>query len=275
MTNKEIMKASLLDIVFDNRNKEYGAYVLRRDYPNRLWIALVIALCIIGSVLLLSSFVSKKFPATNHKPDENTVIITTVVLPKHTLQLPVKEVQLPKQTKPSARLPFTSQIKIEKDDVLRKTDVPDINELIEKEIDTKNGDGLIKTGTVNPYNNVPMHDGNGIIEEVPIPAKEIILSRSYAEFPGGDEAMIRFFERNLNTPGELSEGEKKKVQVRFKIDKEGVVSSLEIYKSGGEVFDKEVIRVCKKMPRWKPAMQNGITVPVSFVIPVTFIVQEQ
>ena len=269
------MKASLLDIVFDNRNKDYGAYVLRRDYPNRLWIALVIALCIIGSLLLLSSFTPKKFPATNHKPDENTVIITTVVLPKHTPQLPVKAVQLPKQTKPSASLKYTSQIKIVKDVDLKKTDVPDINDLIRKEIDTKNEDGAIKTGTVNTNNNVPMHDGNGIIEEVPIPAKEIIFSRSDAAFPGGDEAMMRFFERNLNAPGELAEGEKKMVQVRFKIDKEGMVSSLEIYKSGGEVFDKEVIRVCKKMPRWKPAMQNGITVPESFVIPVTFMVQEQ
>ena len=74
---------------------------------------------------------------------------------------------------------------------------------------------------------------------------------------------------------ELTEGKKRMVQVRFKIDKEGVVSSLEIYKSGGEVFDKEVIRVCKKMPRWKPAMQNGITIPVSYVIPVTCIVSEQ
>ena len=86
---------------------------------------------------------------------------------------------------------------------------------------------------------------------------------------------MRFFYTHLNTPGELSDGEKIMVQVRFKIDKEGVVSSLEIYKSGGELFDKEVIRVCRKMPRWKPALQNGINVPVSFVIPVTFIAMEQ
>jgi protein TonB len=46
-------------------------------------------------------------------------------------------------------------------------------------------------------------------------------------------------------------------------------------KTGGEAFDKEVIRVCKKMPRWKPAMQNGINIPVSFLLPVTFMAYEQ
>ena len=60
MTNKEIMQASLLDIVFDNRNKAYGAYALRRYYPNRLLIALGIALSLVLIFWFLSVFVLKK-----------------------------------------------------------------------------------------------------------------------------------------------------------------------------------------------------------------------
>jgi len=65
------------------------------------------------------------------------------------------------------------------------------------------------------------------------------------------------------------------VQIRFKVDKDGMVSTLEILASGGSEFDNEVARVCKKMPRWNPAIQNGINVPVSYVLPVTFIGVEQ
>jgi protein TonB len=59
------------------------------------------------------------------------------------------------------------------------------------------------------------------------------------------------------------------------VDKDGSVNTFEIVTSGGREFDNEVVRVCKKMPRWIPALQNGINVPVSYVLPVTFIGVEQ
>ena len=95
------------------------------------------------------------------------------------------------------------------------------------------------------------------------------------EFPGGPEALKRFLAKNLSTPEDLEDGEKKIVQIRFKVDKDGAVNTFEIITSGGNEFDNEVVRVCKKMPRWTPALQNGINVPVSYVLPVTFIGVEQ
>ena len=95
------------------------------------------------------------------------------------------------------------------------------------------------------------------------------------EFPGGPEALKRFLAKNLATPMDLDDGEKKTVHIRFKVDKDGAVNTFEIITSGGNEFDNEVVRVCKKMPRWIPAIQNGINVPVSYVLPVTFIGVEQ
>ena len=69
--------------------------------------------------------------------------------------------------------------------------------------------------------------------------------------------------------------QQKVVQIKFKVDKDGSVTTFEIVTSGGNEFDKEVVRVCKKMPRWTPAMQNGINIPVSYVLPVTFIGVEE
>jgi periplasmic protein TonB len=95
------------------------------------------------------------------------------------------------------------------------------------------------------------------------------------EFPGGKDALKQFLSRNLTTPGDLEDGEKKVVKIQFKVDKDGSVTTFEIVTSGGSEFDREVVRVCKKMPRWTPAIQNGINVPVSYVLPVTFIGVEE
>ena len=94
-------------------------------------------------------------------------------------------------------------------------------------------------------------------------------------FPGGQEALKQFISHNLNTPGILEDGERKVVQIRFKVDKDGTVNTFEIVTSGGGEFDREVVRVCKKMPRWIPAVQNGINVSVNYVLPVTFIGSEE
>ena len=94
-------------------------------------------------------------------------------------------------------------------------------------------------------------------------------------FPGGQEALKQFLARNLNTPEDLQNGEKKVVKIKFQVDKDGSVTTFEIVTSGGNVFDREVVRVCKKMPRWTPALQNGINVPVNYILPVTFIGVEE
>jgi TonB family protein len=95
------------------------------------------------------------------------------------------------------------------------------------------------------------------------------------EYPGGQQALSRFLSQNLVTPGNLEPGEKKIIKLRFKVDKDGFVTGFEIDRSGGLQYDSEVIRVCKKMQSWKPATQNGVAVPVSYVLPVTFIGAEQ
>ena len=73
----------------------------------------------------------------------------------------------------------------------------------------------------------------------------------------------------------LGKDEKKVVKIKFKIDTDGSINTLEIVTSGGLKFDNEVVRVMKKMPKWVPALQNGINVPVNYMLPVTFIGVEE
>jgi protein TonB len=89
------------------------------------------------------------------------------------------------------------------------------------------------------------------------------------------KAWVKFLSANLITPSDLDAGEKKTVMIRFKVSTDGTVNGFEIIQSAGSIYDNEVIRVLKKMPKWKPAIQNGHTVSTSFTQPVTFMGVEQ
>jgi TonB family protein len=86
--------------------------------------------------------------------------------------------------------------------------------------------------------------------------KEVIADAKPA-FPGGEEVWSKFLKRNLRRPAELKAFETKIVQVQFLVKANGEVSNLEIVQSAGPAFDKEVLRVLKRMPYWKPAIEKG------------------
>jgi protein TonB len=81
--------------------------------------------------------------------------------------------------------------------------------------------------------------------------------------------------KNLRQPDDIDAGQRIVVRVKFVVDKDGEISDIEVVQSGRSDLDKEVIRVVKKMPRWKPGMQNDRAVPVFFNMPVSFVNDEQ
>ncbi|HYM94519.1 MAG TPA: energy transducer TonB [Chitinophagaceae bacterium] len=269
MTNNEILQASLLDILFDKRNKDYGAYILRRQYNHRLLTALGGALSVMLVILLLASFNTKNVAPQKPVFENHEVIIQSVELPKDEPKEPKRQKQVSKPIEKTAQDKFTSNIKIQPDKVLAKTEMPAITDLTGKEISTvtvlgKPPDGIEKLNTT-----IEKNSGQSNSETLIDPFER------EPEFPGGHDALVQFLRNNLNTPDELEAGEKKMIQVRFKVGTDGQVADMEIVKSGGNIFDIEVVRVCKKMPRWKPAVQNGTNVAVSYILPITFIGAEQ
>jgi protein TonB len=93
-----------------------------------------------------------------------------------------------------------------------------------------------------------------------------------ASFPGGNKALLRFMENNIRDPrnGENDPAETVKVQVKFVVGKDGQPADFNVIGSGGEKFDKEVLRVLHKMPKWKPARQHNQEVAMFFIMPVSF-----
>ena len=268
MTSKEIMAADLLDILFENRNKDYGAYALRRTYNHRLLLAIGGTLSVILLFILIRTMNKNDPPPHRPLVDDNGYKISIVVIPK--IIEPELPVQTPKPFQRTASIRQTSTIIITPDERVKHM-INAIEDLKGKEISTVTNNG-IPLGLARPIETVSPRSGNtGPVE----PINNFVISERPPEFPGGPEALRKFLASNLNTPEDLEVGDKKMVQIRFWVGTDGIVANLEIMNSGGLAFDREVTRVCKKMPRWKPAIQNGVTVAVSYILPVTFIGVEQ
>ena len=270
MTNKEILQANLLDIIFENRNKEYGAYALRNGYDKRLLKALGIGL---GLVLLLVVVnflkIANTGPAGNNRGNDGATITVVELLPEQKIE-PEKPklVEKPKVAEVDYQEPKIVE------DIKVKDQLPTNEDVTNAVVSNRNVSGVEddKPGSKDLTNE---GIGNGTVVE-PVIAEPVITIRHQApEYPGGTAALIEFMKRNLVTPGDLDIGDKKIVKVKFVVGKDGVISDITIIESPGKDYDREVSRVVKKMPRWKPGIQNDITVAVAYVLPITFMAVEE
>jgi len=261
MTSNEILKADVLDIVFENRNKKYGAYLLRKYYNNRLTIGLagMLGLVLIVILIILLNPGMRQAISNIVNPDKATV----VVLPPPPEPPPIIQPQMHNTRSEN----FVNRIEIVED----VTDVPDHTLLEQAAISDHVQDG----DPADASQSSGLNQGTvvqEIVEEIVPPPS---LPTTAASFPGGQQAWMAFLNRYLRTPGELEAGQKKTVLVRFSVGSDGSISQFEIMQSGGEAFDNEVIRVLKRMPKWKPAVQNGHNITAMFTQPVTFMAYEE
>ena len=274
MTNKEILKADYLDILFDNRNKAYGAYALRRNYDKRMRTALGIALSLILIFMLLSSF--KKHSSSGTIVSIPGVVMQPVELKHDDVKKKADAKEETHQTKTKTAIQ-TSTTKFTDNIVFKNnidhSDVPPADDFDNTDVGDKTSDGKASSNipqttnaNVNGNSSVKVEKNNDppIFEGKELPP----------QFPGGADALTKFLKDNLQSPDGMEPGEIKTVKVKFMVDRDGSITLLEIIQSGGNDFDNEVLRVCRRMPRWQPAVQNGINVPVSFAIPVTFVATE-
>ena len=266
MKNNEILKADMLDILFENRNKTYGAYALRKEYNTRLGTSLGIAISAALLIFLISLLTNNGNNRPRHFKNESGVVLTLIELPKDKPKEPeqpkVKEKEKIKQVKSS------NKIQIVKENI--PADVPEQKDITDAIVGNEKVDGkaledpdkIVKTETETGNDKQTMlHEGN----------KEFAPVEIAPSFPGGISAWLNFLRKYLQTPDDVEPGRKVAVLVKFWIDTDGSLSRFEIVKSGGEVFDKEVLRVMKKMPKWEPAEQNHRKVSVAYTQPVIFV----
>ncbi len=263
MTSQQILTSDVIDILFEHRNKQYGAYQLRRTYHRHLLQSLAIGVAFAFLVVYLIPSPSQTSMAIDKKPD---VIVSTVVLPDEPKPLP-PDLPKPPQAQAVRQEKFIDQFKMTNNEVVDP--VPTIDKLDLAAVSSQTVAGTELHG-LQPLVPETKGTGNGVAEEK-APAKEEIIPDRQPQFPGGVQAWIDFLSRHLVAPSTLEAGEKRTVLIRFHVAEDGSVTNFNVVRSAGAQFDNEVIRVLKKMPKWTPALQGGRPLPVSFTQPVTFV----
>jgi periplasmic protein TonB len=275
MNKNLILKSDILDIIFEKRNKAYGAYDLRKFYPNRLKLAL-------GLMLIIAM----GFSAFTLLPQKvNNVSGRIYEIPETKLKEvdskpndPVKE---PKAEKTVDKDPVAGNQKIFRKNLLV------VDDLVKADtINTLLPDDIIGTVNINgptsglvlvqPVNTEP---GNGGTEKItpkndntiPMDIDAVDILPAY---PGGMDALNKFLERNLHNPDDLENGETINVRIKFVVGYNGKLQSFVTVLDGGEAYNKEVVRVLRKMPDWVPGKAKGENVPVYYTIPVKFVMSD-
>lgn len=271
MEANKILQADLLDILFENRNKKYGAYQLRKEYDARLYKSLAI----IFSIVLLLFFLLSR--SAKHEKINTVPMIETVL---YKIPNPAKPV--PKQ--PIIKTPKSQPTKTNSQMFISKIKIVDSTESatkLSKNLDSTQIASITQTGITGEKPIIKClncnSDSGSIITNVVKTIDKItpiLTAEVMPAFPGGMEALKRFLERNLTNPSTLNEGEVVSVKVQFIVGYDGKLKGFTVLEDGGDEFNREVIRVLKKMPTWVPGKSHGENVSVYYTIPVKFISSE-
>lgn len=272
MTANQILKADLLDILFEHRNKEYGAYAIRKAYPENLLKALAMMLLFVLALCL--------YVISQPKKISPRIIPIDLTPPEQTLEN-LKEDKKPIEVQPARTERVQPPTRVDHQIIIIPEHQTQRNALVDR-TDTSyyvpgsanspgtgdNGTGVVQGATSTQTIVQP------VVSE-PEPPPILNYAEVAPEFPGGTEAWMNYLRRMLRVPDDLEPGDRKTVKVRFVVNITGEVTDVVIVQSAGLVFDKEVVRVISKMPNWKPGKQKGKAVAVYFTQPVTFTAGEE
>lgn len=269
-----ILQSDMLDILFEGRNKDYGAYDLRKDYNRRLMKSLY------AMLLLVSLFAGGYYWAGKMGKE---AVLPPLLSEKTDIVLKMVDPPKPEEPKLLQELPkkvatIKNVVPVIVPDKEQADPPPPVAEL-EKEtaaIGTETTPGEAPTGPVSPPADTEPA-GSGTAPAAPPVEEERVLpvAEKMPEFPGGQDALRRFLGRHLRVPEEaLEPGQRVKLPVRFVVSKDGQLSGVEFMATADEAFKKEILRVVAKMPRWIPGSQGGKAVSVYCMIPIIFEVSE-
>ncbi len=276
MEANKILSADVLDIIFDGKNKEYGAYELRKTYNRRITRALIIT----GSIALLALLTSILSSTLKEKGDKklkmNEMTIQDVKQEEKKEIPPPPPPPPPKQEPPKVEMKQFTPPVIKKDEEVEKPPPPQ-EELKEAKIDVVSQEGIKDEGIAAPTD---IDQGKQIVEVKKEDDENKIFDKVEIEasFPGGDSKWRQYLERNANgqvaTDNGAPEGTYTTV-VQFVVDKEGNISDVRALTNHGYGMEEEAIRVIKKGPKWSPAVQNGRQVKAYRKQPITFRVEAE
>jgi protein TonB len=256
MAKEENKAPTFDDIVFENRNKEYGAYTLRKKYNRNVIIALIIGILILGTAVI-TPYLNAKAAENRSKRAERQVEIKM-----ENLDQPAEQIAPPPPPPPPPQ-----------DVVQQARYVPPVV------VDSVKPEDNVQLMTADQAQ-VEVKDAE-VVEEAPVQAEEVQENVDEAEpfvvveempmFPGGEAALLAYIAEHTQYPEVAKENNiQGKVIVRFCVTSKGGVDKVSILKGVDPELDKEAIRVVQTLPAFKPGKQGGKPVPVWYMVPINF-----
>ena len=267
------------DLMFENRNKEYGAYVLRRQTTARN-IKSIITVLILFALVMVYMVAKNAYDDYQAKHQAQTQVTELTALQEQKKEAKVERKEVVKQEKVEqvvekvkSSIKFTAPV-IKKDDEVRPED------------EMKSQDEIMNSKVAVGFANVIGNDESGEV----LKAKEMIVNEpvkpkeeenkvfdvveQMPSFPGGMAALMAYLQKNIKYPPVAEEnGIQGRVVCSFVVERDGSVTDIKVAKSVDPSLDKEAVRVVGAMPRWIPGKQNGQSVRVKYTLPVTFRLQ--
>lgn len=244
------------EMVFRHRNKEYGAYVLRKSYYRNVSIGLGLTMIVV-MMILLYPMVAKYFG------EEQTIRTSPRKLVYTDLSAP-PPIDKPKPPPPHVQLPTLQKVvkfvppKVVAEEIAEVA--PTIQEIKENQTGAVTVEGPAEVIFDEPVTEIIAQD-----DEI------FIVVDQQPEFPGGYEAMMAFIRQNMIYPANARRMEiEGTVHVSFIVSKTGTISDVKVLRGIMTECDREAVRVVQLMPAWKPGQQNGRYVNVRFILPLKF-----
>ena len=271
METQSILQSDFLDILFDGKNKNYGAYDLRKTYDQRIKIALI-STCTITAIIVALVLSANSFGKV-------TAVQQVVDFELSSIKEDTKKVEPPPPKKiiqPIKTISVTPPLIVKDNEIDPLDEVKPIEEIEDTKIGNFNQEGEKSTDIVE----APVEkSGTGVkaILEEEESDKIFNVVQIVAEFPGGLNGWMKYLQRNLNSALPVENGApagKYTVVVSFIVSKDGSISEVIAENDPGFGTKAEALRVITKGPNWKPAVQNGRNVIYRHKQSITFQVAE-
>ena len=243
------------DIVFENRNKEYGAYSIRKRYHRTLLIGFIIGIFVLSAAIILPYFKASAMQKVAQKKEREVIAVMENLDQPDEMQIEAPPPPPPTETQ--------QQIKYVAPEVVDSIKPDEEVQLMtmDESVETVQDDEVVEV--------VEMVEEE--VEEYKPPAEVFVIVEEMPSFPGGTEALFKFIYENIEYPRDALENAiEGNVVVRFCVTYQGKIEQSEVIRGIHPSLDAEAVRIIKKLPTWNPGKQAGNPVNVWYTLRVQF-----
>jgi protein TonB len=271
MSKSNIFETSWIDLVFENRNKEYGAYHLRQENDKTLLFSLLMGVLLLASAIsvpVIYNYLNPEHPIETLIPDLPPAVLVTIdpyVVPNtKTQKVVIPEVKTPIKDNININEQLTNPQIVHADAATSK-DIATNNEL--KANPSDNTSGIVSSGIeTTPSTGTAVASSPGITDSTILTSNMV---DKMPEFPGGIKKFYTYVGNNFDS-SDLETENAIRVSVSFVIEKDGSMTDIKVLKDPGYGLGAEAIRVLKSLKtKWSPGMFEGKAVRTSYNLPIT------